>query len=276
MASSSSSSTPSTDLATTGDPVHGGALFTVPREIRDKIYRLLVKGHYFTVDDYPTERGDIPTAIYRVSRAISQEALHIWLSESSFSFDVNFDRYQNNGVPHEHMKCMEKVVLRLKNIPVIHADNEKVGINRASILDHVRTTCKRGIAPYMAEDFACNTLILGIKWQLLYLMDATIDETLSPILETFEAVSRFETVAFKIAKEREEYSRCSNPVPRSMVQYLDLIQEVDTTYEEQFQEVARVIRNKLEPVLGPAFENHSPYVSVIGFHPQKFLTGGTK
>lgn len=83
-----------------GDPQHGGALFILPRAVRDEIYRSVVKRCYII----PICQGKICTAqiiaddnkfgmrkgrefaLFRVSKAISHEASEIWSSESSFSF----------------------------------------------------------------------------------------------------------------------------------------------------------------------------------------------
>ncbi len=77
-----------------GDPKHGGALFTLPREIRDDIYRLLVKGRHNVYSTLEDEEGRIFTkstvpdkpdlVILQISRAISHEAEEFSIQRVSF------------------------------------------------------------------------------------------------------------------------------------------------------------------------------------------------
>ena len=80
-----------------GDPKHGGALFLLPREIRDEIYRLLVKGHYLDtgcfyqysgkeIDARSDFRPDF--AILQLSKSIGREATEILYLESVFRFVI--------------------------------------------------------------------------------------------------------------------------------------------------------------------------------------------
>ena len=87
------------DQALLGDPGHGGALFLLPREVRDEIYRLLVKGRYLETTwfydyRYCKDRGDTREytmadfSVLRLSKAIGREATEILYSESVFRFVV--------------------------------------------------------------------------------------------------------------------------------------------------------------------------------------------
>ena len=80
-----------------GDSKHGGALFLLPREIRDEIYRFLVRGSYldttclyrYSDGAFEPQRGVRPDfAILRVSKSISREATEILYSESVFRFVI--------------------------------------------------------------------------------------------------------------------------------------------------------------------------------------------
>ena len=93
-----------------GDSKHGGALFLLPREIRDEIYRLLVKGSYLDTgcfyrcarkDSYP--RTDIRPdfAILQVSKSIGREATEILYSESVFRFIIK------TGFHEEHILSLD-------------------------------------------------------------------------------------------------------------------------------------------------------------------------
>ncbi len=78
-----------------------GALFRLPREIRDSIYRLLVKGRYLAVKPSLNSEGrlDIDNntgldfSILRVSKVVSCEAAEILYSESVFRFILYYRKF---------------------------------------------------------------------------------------------------------------------------------------------------------------------------------------
>ena len=63
---------------------HGGKLFDLPRELRDAIYRYIVKGTYFI------GHGSADFGVLFVSKAISDEALAVLYSESTFRILLQF------------------------------------------------------------------------------------------------------------------------------------------------------------------------------------------
>ena len=90
-----------------------GTLSKLPREIRDKIYRYLVKDHYRSkAHDWIFEPPDYPhSAVLRLSKAISHEAITLMYSESTFIYFIN---YSSGGVyPHQ---TLESVAQRLMKI----------------------------------------------------------------------------------------------------------------------------------------------------------------
>ena len=83
-----------------GDSQRGGALFLLPREIRDEIYRLLVKGSYLDTkcfyrwsgkDSRRRTRVRPKFAILQLSKSIGREATEILYSESIFRFVITTD-----------------------------------------------------------------------------------------------------------------------------------------------------------------------------------------
>lgn len=126
-----------------GDPGHGGALFLLPREVRDEIYRLLVKGRYLAkepMDQYDDPNGGTTNggksngeetndknkdnidceellsedegpdfSIFRVSKFLSDEAKEILYSESVFRFVIDWNP------PGDNEKALGKVH-RLKRV----------------------------------------------------------------------------------------------------------------------------------------------------------------
>ncbi|CAD6579544.1 MAG: hypothetical protein ASARMPREDX12_009289 [Alectoria sarmentosa] len=122
-----------TSCIPTGDPDHGCPLFKLPREIRDEIYRLLVKGRYLAdkptaqhdclynecsdSDSYHIEpsnsepsvrdffdrqsnvntKGGLHLSVLRVSKVISREAQEVLYSESNFRFFINIHDFFVRG-----------------------------------------------------------------------------------------------------------------------------------------------------------------------------------
>ena len=100
MATFSSSTSP----ASLGNSQHEAGLFLLPRELRDEIYRLVLKGHYVirvesakrNSSAKATKNRDL--SILMVSKAIWHEASDIWLSESTFQFRISyFDLFHEYG-----------------------------------------------------------------------------------------------------------------------------------------------------------------------------------
>lgn len=137
-----------------GDPNHGCPLFRLPREIRDEIYRLLVKGRYLahkpitqhdhsrhkcpnikssdsessnsepSVCDFSNRESDVDTkdglylSVLRVSKDISREAQEILYSESRFRFFINihyvFARKDDDVIGRFHR--LKRVASVMKNV----------------------------------------------------------------------------------------------------------------------------------------------------------------
>lgn len=111
------------NLTPLGDSKHGGALFTLPREIRDDIYRLLVKGTYLVF--FPS--GSIYTGIFklvdkpdlvilRISQAISHEAQEVFYSESVFRYSIDFNSLDPLEIPVQTVKRMKNLKIDIREI----------------------------------------------------------------------------------------------------------------------------------------------------------------
>lgn len=111
------------------DSNHGGTLFILPREIRDEIYRLLVKGRYLAdkplnqygysncEDTVDTENEDLPDfSVLRVSKVLSHEAKEILYFEGVFRFVINFHHPRDTERDHENLDRLEKVAPLMMNV----------------------------------------------------------------------------------------------------------------------------------------------------------------
>ncbi len=119
-----------TSNAPPDNPKTGGALFQFPREIRDEIYRLLVKDRYLVgkpsilvTEDDKKSLGEIDVAesvrpgfaILRVSKVVGYEAAEILYSESVFRYVI--DPWSATvGLVDEVLCRLKRVTPRLKNV----------------------------------------------------------------------------------------------------------------------------------------------------------------
>ena len=131
-----------------GDPSHGGALFLLPREIRDEIYRLLVKGRYLAdkplnysygggTTNYGKSNGEKINdenkdnidgeeilsenegpdfSIFRVSKFLSDEAREILYSDSVFRFTIDWNFPIGNEKAHGKLHRLKKVASLMMNV----------------------------------------------------------------------------------------------------------------------------------------------------------------
>ena len=122
MATFSSSTSP----ASLGTSQHEAGLFLLPRELRDEIYRLVLKGHYvIRVESAKshssakaTKNSDL--SILMVSKAIWHEASDIWLSESTFQFRISyFDLFRELGFITLH----DRLTARMKHTQLYVVDS---------------------------------------------------------------------------------------------------------------------------------------------------------
>lgn len=112
------------NLSPLGDSKHGGGLFTLPRKIRDEIFRLLVKGKYLVprhtgpghkVSFLKRETFDEPNlVVVWVSKAVSHEAQQVLYSESIFRYEVPFYTKANLQVSQGAANSIGKLELHIR------------------------------------------------------------------------------------------------------------------------------------------------------------------
>ena len=129
-----------------------GTLFKIPRQVRDEIYRLLVKGRYLVLSESPpsgTESTEPSAtahlAILRASKVISHEALRVMYSESRFCCGLEFDHHVLHGNPPPVARSVD-AVLR----PLLAAIDRMMNIE-ISILSHCRAVDARHIRDTMFD-----------------------------------------------------------------------------------------------------------------------------
>ena len=133
-----------TGHASLGDPKYGGALFVLPREIRDKIYGLLFKGRYraaWIAQPLHTELR-IPNydqsdfSILRLSKTIGSEATETLYSENVFRFIMS-ERPEHYVIKPD-FDCLKGVVPLIKNVIL---DVDTYTLNAADCLYEPNRNC---------------------------------------------------------------------------------------------------------------------------------------
>ena len=99
----------------------------LPREIRDEIYRLLVKGDYIAAGQPPsgqsksndyrtTATTSLKLAIFRVSKPLNEEAMDIFYPESTFNFNMYQGSIQGRGTTA--LFASREAIYRMMNIDI--------------------------------------------------------------------------------------------------------------------------------------------------------------
>ena len=252
--------TPSlTNAIALGNAHHGGALFTLPRELRDEIYRLVVKGNYVIwVLQGKTYTKAVNTrestfGILRASKAISPEASDIYYPESDFCFVIALGQRQ--------MICLPtKLTDRMKNVGLSLIDTSISSLNRDSItFDHIHTICKAGIAPFTGAHIARNDLYI----RLFCDGPDTIDMLRIHLFANLKALTGFRTVVIKV------FDTIS--FRRKMNSAMVTEQEANESIYQMLTGISQEMKKTLEPTLGPAIEETRRAAWYHTFHPLEYL-----
>ncbi len=245
------------------DPKNGGDLFKVPREVRDEIYRYLVKGKYIIepTEVWSKDRDFYPhTAILASSRAISHEAAVVMFEESKFEIHLNFGEAPvSSGVKRPlrpYTSRVTEVCNRLMNLKchIYHLDGSARRLSSPVYLEGMKDICATTIERFTGTDILRNRL------KIIICCDVHIENTLtSPIFETLKRLRGFRTIRL-----RQDYFR---PLFRKSDPQLLF---------QRMKKNLRVIEAHLEPALGPGDHSFSgiprkcgPYRGRLTFHPNQ-------
>ena len=160
----------------------GGALFQLPRKIRDMIYRLLVKRRYLVLHSkVPLVTAHL--AILRVSKVISREALGIMYSESRFCCGLEFDD-----------RAFSRPVDAI--LPALLASIDQMNNLEISMLSHCRSVDAHHIRDTIFEKLVGtqverNTLRIQIHGRYKSLLS-------SHVFQKLGRITRFRTVLIKV------------------------------------------------------------------------------
>lgn len=250
-----------------GNSQHGGALFTLPRELRDEIYRLLVKKRYIIYitphedNHVTTEKHDL--AILEVSQAVSSEALEILYSEAVFCFSVDF---RSDDYPRRPSQLTN----RIKNV-----EFNIIGLGICPALCSSQTPCLRhldhpdifyhsAMAKFTDAEIAGNS----VRIRLLLCDPDSIEDLFVSTFETLKVFMGFRTITIEVVPISVS-SRELGMSKREQWVFPWLSKEHDS-------QIGQEVKSSLEPTLGPAAEEYHGDVQHLTFHPGKNAIKSTK
>ena len=245
---------------TLGDPKHGGALFKLPREVRDKIYRLVVRRRYIfyitrprTGDPYPS-RGTHELAVLQVSKAINYEVSDILYAESVFRFSMFFSKYKVSSVPGHLANRMTNVEIHFQGLTfgALFVSYARLHRNTDAMWD----AATAGLASTDIKRNHLNIRLFNCCPGMMTVLSSSLSKTLNAFIG-------FRTVLIELVS----------------VCVTDLERVRSTVIEESFKvlqkqmtiTMAQQILDVLTPTLGPAEAAVPGDVSCYVLHPQDYL-----
>ncbi len=251
-----------------GDPKHGGALFTLPREIRDEIYRVLVKGRhnvYFNVEDEeggtftkPTVLDKPDLVILQIPRAISHEAGEILYSESVFRYGMNFKASKVLQPPAHLVSRMKKVKMLVGNL-TSRSDSRIYRDTHPSYIPRMTAIFKATFDNFLGAQTLRDTCHV----QLTDFEPGMTKQLSSYILPKLKDFTGFRTVLVEICLEEKCLARVQWECSQSIGSEKKTIAKVGR--------VRWAIKNAMEPTLGPATDTDNGYAISLEFHPRQHV-----
>lgn len=250
----------------------GGMLFILPRELRDEIYRHLVKGIYHVGDTTPSQElgrmvePEERLVILRVSKIIGDEAETILYSESTFRIDAGF-KWDEAYVPPPHEALDRMMNMALIMSVGMHIQYADFGLSEDVYLQYL-TILRRARRATMNRIIHTNTIrnILYVKCRL-YTPD--VKQGLPGwIYARLRELTRFRTVVLELSPELQtrvidgtRYSRTDGGE--------DAVNELD----RKVKDISYCLKDLLGPaVLGHVHDpGHEDYTKTLTFHPQKHM-----
>ena len=252
----------STSVNDIGDPYRGGVLFTLPREVRDEIYRHVFDG-VFMWSDPPSRivirkrekrtaaKEKVRLSILRVSKAINFEASEIWLSESVFQFVPHFFSDPIIDLPAKLIDRMKNVKFNLHRITTL-IDRE-YGVR----MDYVR----EAVDTFTRAQAARQCLTLDFLYAELVV---EADKIVGLILEACKKMKSFRTVIVQI------------DVGEVLSVWGDIsLSKMSAMTSRTLDRIEKKTMLILEPLLGPAVKCCSDMEIRFTFHPLKYQVDRT-
>lgn len=212
----------STETTAITNPNNGGDLFKLPPEVRDEIYRYLVKRTYIITQplEWCTDSEFIETAILRVSKAISTEAIRVMYGESVFKSYLRL--YRGGYKVGSHMQQPKEVSDRMMNLEYCISYHSTYSRNYAYFESYMQLTIER----FTGTDVTRKHMEVR-----LYLRDDCEEAHTSLLLEVFKRLGGLRTVRLVIG----------------FLEGTDVVQ----LNRDRMNERMQAVKAQLEPAIGP-------------------------
>ena len=266
----------------------GGLLFHLPRELRDEIYRYLLKGIYFLGEpreltmhgmphgiSYPTASPVKPCFnILHVSKPIRDEAMAVLYSESRFR--INYDLRQDEASRLSSLEALKHAMNVELNVPVPDLSLE---------FDYImEQSWKATMECIRLGNMACKTLY--IRWRLrIDDVEKAIPEWMFRELESFTQTQKVVVAIEPMSPDQRQLSSGTRRIRRphgmmiicgsSFYHERKTTDDIDKLVDSKMEE----IMDHLVPALGAAavgsthHRAHPRYAKLLVFHPRKHMAG---
>lgn len=249
-----------------GNFQYGGALFILPRELRDKIYHLLFKKNYVI---YITRRrnsiiaprkDEYDFAILEVSKAVSLESLDILYSESVFRCSVDFVEHSNLAFSTQFNKRMKNVEIDLEGLSALPWLDFPPS-SSSTYQDHINMICESAITDLTGPEIGHNSLRIR-----LLCGPPIIEPLFVHILERVKGLMGVRTLILEVFPIHLSFQESGWPghVHEPLWRLL----------ETRVAQIRQEIKDTLEPTLGPSAEGYQEEVQHLTFHPDKYAVRG--
>lgn len=254
-----------TIYSTLGNPNHGGALFTIPREVRDEIYRLVVRKRYTVYFTRPKSDVFVPSrdkhdlAILQVSKAINHEASDILYAESVFRLSINFSSDEVSSVPAHLANRMTNVELDFQDLAYLTRLFSSPRFHK-----NVNAICHAANAIFASNDIKRNLLhirFFGCCPGMMAILSSDFSKTLNAFIG-------FRTVVIEVV------SVCARYLVR--VRSMGIEKSFGDLQKETAIIMGQQIMDILTPTLGPAETAVHGDVSCFVLHPQDYLASSAR
>ena len=245
-----------TTYSTLGDSTYGGALFTLPREVRDEIYRFVVRKRYIIYITRPGSDDPLPStgkhelAILQVSKAINHEASDTLYAESVFRFSMNLKLFEAFPAPAHLANRMTNVELDFKSYT--YNWEHTYAIIDAATAGFADTDIRRN--HLHIRFFECNPLVMT--------------RLLTHLSKALNAFISFRTVHIEVFSVCPRYLEGREELLMDLFGFFGDLQELR---KETSITIAQQILGLLTPTLGPAETAVRGDVNCYIWHPQDYL-----
>ena len=247
-----------------GDRWNGGALFTIPRELRDEIYRLVFKRQYI-LPEYCNDGGFSDTnltkadmAILRVSRAVGYEAQELLYLESTFRVVAYFNpRIKDLKPPPQALHRVKKVEI----VTLLPWHFSRRVVDWSSKIEEICEVILGNFTGTAIRRDSCHI-------QCGSLGSAYIFRLMSHILPRLAAFNGFDTILMEASIEAI-YKRIERQELYGRGRTLRKL----TRHFEGFNQV---VKDGMEPTLGPAKISKDRFTSRFEFRPREHLRSDSR